>query len=133
MGRKYVRSDRKVHEVGLPKYFIPPRCNIISLDCLVFPCHSLLQFLAVVQRHIGQDDFGFGVVASSGHGLQGNQGCHGHGEANGIASKVEEVFKEMDVRGDGEVSWEDFSAVRRDGSSNVLGKYIAGYLSTLPS
>eukprot|EP00903_Cladosiphon_okamuranus_P012920 g12063.t1 len=66
------------------------------------------QFLAVVQRHIGQDDFGFS--ASIGYGHQGNQGCHGHGEADDVASKLEEIFKEMDVRGDGEVSWEDFSA-----------------------
>lgn len=71
------------------------------------------QFLAVVQRHIGQHDFGSCATTVSGYGHQhGNQGNHGHGDADDMASKVEEVFKEMDVRGDGEVSWEDFSTVR---------------------
>lgn len=30
-----------------------------------------------------------------------------------MATKVGEVFKQMDVRGDGDVSWEDFSAVSK--------------------
>lgn len=66
-----------------------------------------------MQRRIGQDEYGFSATTSTGHGHQGNQGCHGHGEVADISSKVEDVFKEMDVRGDGEVSWEDFSAVRQ--------------------
>lgn len=80
----------------------------------------LRQFLAVVQRHIGQDDFTFTATTIGGHGHQGNQGSHGHGEADNIASKVEEVFKEMDIRGDGEVSWEDFSTVRQSGSTTYI-------------
>lgn len=31
------------------------------------------------------------------------------------AGKVAQVFKQMDVRGDGEVCWEDFSSVREEG------------------
>ncbi|CAM9375604.1 unnamed protein product, partial [Ectocarpus fasciculatus] len=66
------------------------------------------QFLAVVRRHVGHGDFGFTAMNGGGAG-----GGHGHNEADGIASKVGEVFKEMDIRGDGEVCWEDFSAVSR--------------------
>ncbi|CAM9103616.1 unnamed protein product [Ectocarpus sp. 13 AM-2016] len=70
------------------------------------------QFLAVVRRHVEHGDFGF--TAMNGDGTAGGH-LHGHGydDVYGIASKVGEVFKEMDIRGDGEVCWEDFSAVSR--------------------
>lgn len=71
-----------------------------------------LQFLAVVQRHTDQDDFVFSTTSG------------GHGETDGMASKVEEVFKQMDIRGDGEVSWEDFSTVRLTKSIQTSITYI---------
>lgn len=33
-------------------------------------------------------------------------------ESDSMTSKLADIFKQMDVRGDGDVSWEDFSAVR---------------------
>lgn len=63
-----------------------------------------------MRRHVEHGDFGFTPVNGGGAG-GGHLHGHGYSEADGIASKVGEVFKEMDIRGDGEVCWEDFSAV----------------------
>lgn len=63
------------------------------------------QFLAVVRKHIRQDELYISPSCGSGGGKHGLEGSD-------MAGKVGEVFKQMDVRGDGDVSWEDFSAVR---------------------
>ncbi|CAM9971015.1 unnamed protein product [Ectocarpus sp. 6 AP-2014] len=70
------------------------------------------QFLAVVRRHVEHGDFGFTAMNGGGAG-GGHLHGHGYNDVYGNASKVGEVFKEMDIRGDGEVCWEDFSAVSR--------------------
>lgn len=77
------------------------------------PHENAEQFLAVVRRHVDHDDNIFAATNDGGGGHE-HHGIHGqqrHSEAGDISSKVEEVFKQMDVRGDGEVSWEDFSQV----------------------
>lgn len=70
------------------------------------------QFLAVVRKHLEHGDY-FSATNSGGTAVPHR---HGHGneydEASETASKVDEVFKQMDIRGDGDVSWDDFSAVR---------------------
>lgn len=70
------------------------------------------QFLEVVQRHIGQGEFNISSTGSSAT-------VAGHGESDDVASKIREVFKQMDVRGDGDVCWEDFSTVREELRGNV--------------
>lgn len=67
-------------------------------------CPPFLQFLAMVRRHVGEEAFDLSASPTS--------SCASRSEMDAIANKVGEVFKQMDVRGDGEVSWEDFSAVR---------------------
>lgn len=62
-------------------------------------------------------------------GGAGGGHLHGHGynDVYGIASKVGEVFKEMDIRGDGEVCWEDFSAVSTSTENIAPALYHPGY------
>ncbi|CAM9206262.1 unnamed protein product [Scytosiphon promiscuus] len=71
------------------------------------------QFLAVVQKHLEHGDF-FSATNSGGPAGAHGQG-HGyrHDEAGETAGRVDEVFKQMDIRGDGDVSWDDFSAISR--------------------
>lgn len=71
------------------------------MDCLI------PQFLALMKHHLGKDD----VDVSSSTGTP-----TGHGyrlDSDDFLGNVSELFKQMDLRGDGEVSWDDFSAVRR--------------------
>lgn len=60
-----------------------------------------------MKRHIAHEEFNIHATTT------GVGEVHGF-ESGDMASKVGEVFKQMDVRGDGEVCWEDFSAVRTD-------------------
>eukprot|EP00904_Undaria_pinnatifida_P002793 jgi/Undpi1/12514/HiC_scaffold_6.g02183.m1 len=67
------------------------------------------EFLAVVQRHIAPKEPDKATTnATKSGGASGGQGG-----LNDTAIKAGEVFKQMDVRGDGEVCWDDFSAVDR--------------------
>ncbi|CAN0062146.1 unnamed protein product, partial [Discosporangium mesarthrocarpum] len=54
------------------------------------------QFLAVLRKHIWE-----------------NPRVGGSVDEATIARKAVDVFKQMDIRGDGEVSWEDFSSVSK--------------------
>lgn len=67
-------------------------------------CPPFLQFLAMVRRNLSEEEIDLSASPTS-------SGVHSS-EIDNMANKVGEVFKQMDVRGDGEVSWEDFSAVR---------------------
>lgn len=58
----------------------------------------------MVRRNLSEEEFDLSASPTS-------SGVHSSGIET-MANKVGEVFKQMDVRGDGEVSWEDFSAVR---------------------
>lgn len=60
-----------------------------------------------MKHHLGKDDFD----ASSSTGTITGHGCRL--DSDEFMGKIGELFKEMDIRGDGEVSWDDFSAVRR--------------------
>lgn len=67
----------------------------------------------MVQKHIAQKEPDKATTnATNSGGASGGQGG-----LNDTAIKAAEVFKQMDVRGDGEVCWDDFSAVRQEGRS----------------
>lgn len=93
-----------------------PRIIVVGFDCIDLTrqlptLHHHIgiysrQFLAVMRKHIGQEEFDLSAACGSGDGRHTLK-------TNCMANKVGEVFKQMDVRGDGDVSWEDFSAVRK--------------------
>ena len=80
-----------------------PQTGTMAKPCSVV---SFLQFLAVMQRHIVKDD-----EALSAETFSTTAGNRRRIDSDEFMSKVGEIFKHMDVRGDGEVSWEDFSSV----------------------
>lgn len=97
------------HQALSIAYCLLPRTLSLFLWPACFCCCCTLsiheKFLAVVRKHIGQDEIYMSPSSVGGGG--------GHGpEGSNMVGKVCEVFKQMDVRGDGDVSWEDFSAVR---------------------
>lgn len=60
-----------------------------------------------MKHHLGRD--AIDVPSST-----GTTADHGYRlDSDEFLGKIGELFKQMDIRGDGEVSWDDFSAVRR--------------------
>ena len=70
----------------------------------------------MVQKHIGHGQFDKPATSGSGSSCGGGGASGAQGELlmGDTSSKIGQVFKQMDVRGDGEVCWEDFSSVRQD-------------------